>query len=140
MMDNRVFNVNGKGKEMLQATLQLAFAQEGSKTTAKAYYIDPKKGMLLLWSNEPPGVPFPAPLNADATTNVVWEWLQTNPEIEHESHWDQDYNDSDVDTDLGWRVYCEDWGHVTIGPSHSSLAVGRYAIVAVKPAYMWYGK
>lgn len=140
MMDNRQFNVNGKGKEMLQATLQLAFAQEGSRTTAKGYVIDPKKGMILLWHNETPGIPFPSPLNADSVTNIVWDWLQTEPEIEHESHWDQDYDDGDVSTDLGWRVYCEDWGHVCIGPSYNHAAASHYAIVAIKPAYMWYGK
>lgn len=131
MMDNRVFNVNGEGKEMLRDTLRLAFAQEGSNTTAKGYIIDPKKGMILLWYNENPSIPFPSALNVDAATEVVWQWLQTEPQIEHESHWDQDYVDGDVSTDLGWRVYCEDWGHV---------ARHHGAIVAIKPAYMWYGK
>ena len=31
MMDNRIFNVNGKGDDMLLATLKLAFDQEGKK-------------------------------------------------------------------------------------------------------------
>ncbi len=127
-MDNRQFNVNGSGKEMLLNALKLAFEQKGRNTTATGYIIDPKKGMILLWHNEK-GTALPAPFNAEAACNFVWTWLESEPEIECKG-WDAD-NDHDGHNSLGWRVYCEDWGHV--GHNH-------YAIVAVKPAYLWHGK
>jgi len=134
-MDNRVFNVNGKGLEMLIATLQLAFSQEGRNTTAKAYTIDPEKGLILLWyipdSKTKKINPFLVPLSAEAVAVQVMEWLKTDGAWETKlDHWDEDC-DHDGHNTKGWRVYCEDWGHV--GTHHN-------AIVAIKPAYMWHGK
>jgi hypothetical protein len=129
-MDNRIFNVNGTGKEALLATLKLAFDQGGERTTAKGYFIDPTKGMVLVWHCEGKEVtPFPAPLKAETAAVVAWEWLQTEPAVECKD-WDEDFA-HDGHNSAGWRVYCEDWGHV---------AGNRYAIVAIKPAYCWHGK
>jgi len=35
------------------------------------------------------------------------------------------------DNEKGWRVYCEDWGKIDSDD---------YAFLAIKPAYIWYGK
>lgn len=126
-MDNRVFNVNGLGKDRLRDTLYLAFEQ---CRKARGYIIDPKKGMLLLWGQCDGIILFPTGLNSDGCAELVWSWLQSEPEVECVG-FDENLDDPDVMTELGWRVYCEDWGH--IGDNH-------YTIVAVKPAYMWCGK
>jgi hypothetical protein len=129
MMDNRIFNVNGRGKDDLLAVLKIAFNQEGKKTTAKGYFIDPKLGMVLLWHNDGKHQNFPSGLTAESVVHVVWDWLESGPEIECEG-WDADY-DHDGSNSEGWRVFCEDWGHV---------GGNSYAIVAIKPAFMWHGK
>jgi hypothetical protein len=137
-MDNRIFNINGRGKEMLLATLDLAFNQCGRKMAARAYIIDPKKGMVLLWHADKGSQSFPVPLSANAATEMVWEWLQSNPDIECKD-WDEDFDHNGHNTE-GWRVFCENWGHVSLAPSYSASDATRYAIVAIKPAYMWMGK
>jgi hypothetical protein len=127
-MDNRVFNVNGQGDEMLLVTLRLAFQQESPKCTAKAYIIDPVKGMILLWHTDG-GIAFPSQLSPEAVLPIVSSWLASKPEIECKS-WDGDH-DHDGHNSLGWRVYVEDWGHV------KDIF---HAICAIKPAYLWHGK
>ena len=71
------------------------------------------------------------PLTAEAVAVQAMEWLKTDEAWETKlDHWDEDC-DHDGHNTKGWRVYCDDWGHV-----------GDYrgALVAVKPAYMWHGK
>ena len=77
-------------------------------------------------------IPFPVPLGIDAVLEIAWDWLQTKPVIERDkdSHWDDDY-DHDGHNSSGWRVYCEDWGHV---------AEKSGALVAIKPIHLWHGK
>lgn len=130
-MDNRIFNVNGKGREQLAEVMRLAFLQKSNYAKAVAYKIDPQKGMILLWHNtEAKGITgLPAPLTAEDAAVLVSAWLETRPNTEC-SDWDADA-EHDGDNELGWRVYCEDWGHV---------AGERFAICAVKPAWLWYGK
>lgn len=129
MMDNRIFNVNGKGDDMLLATLKLAFDQEGKNTTTSGWSVDKKKGLILHKYNK--GNLFPMPLKADELFPIVKAWLSDAEAktIECEG-WDADMP-HDGSNGLGWRVYCGDWGH--IGDNH-------YAFLAIKPAYMWYGK
>ena len=129
-MNNRVFNVNGASLGLLLTTLKLAFDQWHNKAKTTGYTIDSKKGMILFWCNiDTKYSLFPSPLSAEEVAPVVWAWLQTNPTIECKD-WDANH-DHDGHNELGWRVYCEDWGH--IGGNH-------YTIVAIKPAYIWYGK
>lgn len=131
MWDNRQFNVNGRGKEMLVQTLELAFAQQGDKARATGYFLAPDHGLVLVWCESArPEHLFPAPLTASAAAEMVWAWLESKPSIAIRSQWDRDA-DHDGDNSVGWRVYCEDWGHVD----------GRAnAIVAVKPVFLWHGK
>ena len=130
-MDNRIFNVNGKGSELLKNTLALAFAQNGTHTKAKGWLFNKKKGLILIWVDCEGASKFMAPLSALDVAPMVEQWLASEEaaSMEFES-WDAD-QDHDGSNSMGWRVYCEDWGHVA----------DRYqAICAIRPAYMWHGK
>lgn len=132
MFDNRLFNVNGRGEDMLALTLRIAALQHG--IVAKPYAgwkVHPKKGLILYWHAEDKVNAFLTGLNADEVSKDVNAWLQiVKPEQFEALQW-EDNCDHDGSNSVGWRVYCEDWGHVD-GDS--------YAIVAVKPVYLWHGK
>lgn len=144
-MDNRVFNVNGMNKEMLIATLRLVFAQERGcyvdkdgnleQTTAKGWMLHPVHGLILLWwlEDERDGEhAFISPQNAEVCAEAVWTWLQAEDTWEKSNFEDWDVDcDHDGHNSRGFRIYCDDWGH--IGPYTN-------AICAIKPAYMWHGK
>lgn len=132
-MDNRIFNVNGAGSEMLLETLELAFKQEGKNTKCKAWAINKNHGLILLWykSDRPSECAFPSALNAAGCLPFVMAWLQSDEaKTINLTGWDADA-DHDGSNSSGWRVYCGDWGHV-----------GEYsnAICAITPAMMWHGK
>ena len=131
--DNKQFNVNGDSEEMLGRALALAFEQSGIGTTkARAWKLDEEHGLILVRTLITKGTPFPCPMDAKAVLPTVMSFLQEqneNPTVECKD-WDANA-DHDGSNSLGWRVYCGDWGHV--GES-------RYAICAVKPAYLWHGK
>jgi hypothetical protein len=129
-MDNRVFNINGEGDEMLKRVIKLAFEQSGFDECV-AWWESNKYGLVLLWHTSENSFPMPSPLDAEQSAIMASAWLNgkfaRNVELDD---WDADM-DHDGDNGMGWRVYCEDWGHV----GHDSRA-----IVAIKPAFMWYGK
>lgn len=128
-MDNRQFCVNGSGKELLAACLNLAFRTKWDRTKAVGYMITKKHGMILLWAEKDGMNPFPCKLDATSCLGVIWEWLESNPEVDYES-WDADA-DHDGHNSKGWKVYCEDWGHVN----------GMWeAFIAIKPVCLWHGK
>lgn len=138
-MDNRVFNVNGKGREMLADTLRLALFQQGGcwpsdkERKAVGYRVHPQKGLILLWTIRPEkgDLKFIAPLGPEALAEMITEWLNTEEAAAIPlTSWDADC-DHDGHNSKGWRVYCEDWGHV-------DREWG--AICAVTPAFMWHGK
>jgi hypothetical protein len=129
-MDNRIFNVNGEGDEMLLLTLKLAFDQAGHNTMVTSWSVDKEKG-LILHHYSSKGTPFPMPLKAEELFPLIKAWLgdAEAKTIECEG-WDSDMS-HDGHNSFGWRVYCEDWGHVN--SDHG-------AFLAIKPAYMWHGK
>ena len=135
MWDNRIFNINGKGKEMLLSALRLALAQRSTRADAAGYALDSDKGMVLLWHVAEGGIAFPAPLKAEQAVEVVWTWLESGPTV-LQADTDSDY-DHDGHNSAGWRVYCEDWGHVALS---KASPCSHYAIVAIKPVFLWYGK
>ena len=62
---------------------------------------------------------------------MVQAWLASDEAKQTvKEGWDRDL-DHDGSNGPGWRVYCEDWGHV---------ATYSAAICAVKPVWLWYGK
>lgn len=129
--DNRIFHINGSGSKLLLKTLQLAVETAGYKRI-DGYRIDDKKGFVLQWYCDD-GIK----LNSGTCEEVlplIETYLETSESNlteykKWEAAFDDDYND--VIDEPGWVVYCEDWGHV--GSDY-------YAIVAIKKAYMWYGK
>jgi len=129
--DNRVFNVNGQGKENLTAVLDLVFSMTGHAPMGWKH--EKKCGIILFWAaDEGDGViPFPSELSAEETALIVLKYLDSDKAKEVElSGWDCDC-DHDGHNTRGWRVYCDDWGHVN--------NCWR-AFIAIKPAYMWHGK
>jgi hypothetical protein len=77
--------------------------------------------------------------NKDITTDELveelWTWLHSDEAKEITmDDWDADV-DQDGDNHLGWRLYTEDWGHISINNRLDS-----YSIAAFKPAWLWYGK
>lgn len=158
-MDNKVFNVNGKGSELLGKVLELAFMQEwGAKSpaTCTAWVEDKTKGLVLLSfiCGSEPANKLPSKMTAAQILPMVEAWLASDFAKEVEcTGWDADYQ-HDGSNSLGWRVYVEDWGHINTGKVNSvkcskchqeqkeRLGGHSYhsAIVAIKPAYMWHGK
>lgn len=132
-MDNRLFNVNGAGQEMLLAALQLVFAQSGSMRGCESWSVDPDRGLILLWwkGHNESAHAFPSRLTALQCLPFVAAWLDSDDAKKIKlGKWEGDI-DHDGDNSYGWRVYCEDWGHVG---GFSS------AICAVKPCVLWHGK
>lgn len=136
MMDNRQFNVNGEGEQMLLRALELACIQEGSlerPAEIAGYLVRPDYGMILLWHvdvNDKSCVSLPSQMSYMEILPMVWTWLRKGAIGIKCEGWDANAS-HDGSNVLGWRVYCEDWGHVA-GYSN--------AICAVKPAYLWMGK
>lgn len=131
-MDNRLFNVNGQGGAMLAKALELAFMQHGNvDKLCEGWDIHPKKGFILYWHAEGKINKFLTKLSAPIVASDVYAWLQTvKPEQFELLDWEEDH-DHDGSNSIGWRVYCENWGKV---------AEDCYAIVAIKPVYLWHGK
>lgn len=131
-MDNRQFNVNGEGDEMLLKTLELVFQQEGNNTKAVGWEITKTHGLILYWFKEKGINLFPTGLDAKSVLAVVVGYLDSDESenIDYDNSWDSDY-DHDGHNGKGWRVYCEDWGHVNESDG---------AFCAIRLAYMWYGK
>jgi hypothetical protein len=135
-MDNRIFNVNGEGDELLAKTLELAFihGNHGMARTAEGWSFTKKHGLILHWTimDNPKDVhKFPGQLSAEDCLPFVKAWLKSaDAKTVEKIGEDSDY-DHDGSNHLGWRVFCESWGHVNSDWS---------AFIAIKPAYMWYGK
>ena len=132
-MDNRLFNVNGKGLQLLQQVLELAFKQEdwSNGRTCRSWQFDKEKGLILNWTEVEGANILPTPLDASGVAPIVWRWLNDKKREKHSlGDWEGDI-DHDGSNGEGWRVYVEDWGHV---------GEHRYAICAIKFCYMWYGK
>jgi hypothetical protein len=140
MFDNKIFNINGKGKEMLDVTLQLAIYQDwgplrgalrGMQFTG--WRFDPEAG-LVLTTYDTPGKDynvFVTPLSTEQTAEFVINQI-TRPEYKDIplGQWEDDA-DHDGHNSRGWRAYMGDWGQ--IGGDWRSL-------IAIKPVYLWHGK
>ena len=129
-MDNRIFNVNGSGLKTLETTLNLCFDQAGWSGCV-SWKVSKEKGMILYWhESEKDTKPFPSKLTASEAAPIVYKWLETESNTIKQDGWDAE-TDYDGENSKGWRVYCEDWGHVDHSP---------YAICAIRPVVLWHGK
>jgi hypothetical protein len=141
-MDNKIFNVNGRDLESLINTVYLALSIESYKPKKDikfcGYVIDPVKGLIPLQYEDKlvnNFVKFPAPISVEILCNLVYGWLSSEdalktPMLEWEGNVDHD-----GDNEIGWRVYCEDWGKIYTSDNRSIDGV-----IAIKPVYLWYGK
>lgn len=120
-MDNFKFDMTSKGASTLKAALAL-FNPPGRKVTG--YSEEPGKKLVLYWSNSSPkAVKLPFPMTLEQAADFAAGWLE-HADYGHEP-------DHDGDNGKGWRLYCENWGHVD-GDS--------YAFAAVQPVWAMYGK
>lgn len=114
---------------MLLHALELIFEQR--KHVAKAYLRN-EYGLVLYWHHDKGTIAFPARLTADQVLPTVLAYLDDpdgHPELKFEE-WDAD-TEHDGYNRKGWRVYVEDWGHV---------GGNSYALCAIRPVFLWYGK
>lgn len=127
--DNAIFNVNGQSLEKLTSALSLAI----SGHTIAGYKFIKDKGLVLynyISSSNTDATKLPVPLSPNEIAPIVYKWLQSDEAKQVPCiGWDSDA-DHDGSNELGWRVYTEDWGHIN----------GEWNAIAIKPAYMWYGK
>ena len=134
-MDNRIFNVNGKGIEALKATLNLLLNFNGT-SKVRGWRIHPEKGFILYWVNNKPNItPFPAEMSFELLAPIIMNWLLTDEakNMKYDS-WDE-YGDHDGSNSYGFRVYVDAWGQVATKESDAP-----YTICAIRPAYLWYSK
>lgn len=136
-MDNRVFNVNGRGHQLLSDCITLALDQ-GGYTKLDGYRIEATHG-LILYGHIPEGrkkeaTRFLAPHTPSQVAPIVIDWLTaqflSGMKFSVACNWDGDC-DHDGSNSKGWRCYVGDWGHV---------ADDWGVVCAVIPAYMWHGK
>jgi len=123
-MDNKIFNVNGRSQELLLKTLELCLEAQ----YVEGWCIHPKHGFTLLWHvKDKSHNKFPINLSAQMITPIVFEWLNSE-EAEKIPCIDMDADiDHDGHNHKGWRV-------------HINGELDTYAMCAIKPAYLWYGK
>lgn len=135
-MDNKIFDVNGEGLNRLRQTVALAM---NKWTKVEGYRIDKKAGAILLWhvdEKDPEHIKFPSPLKAEVAASIVYGWVMSEAAliVPEKDMWDKD-SEHDGSNARGWRAYVNDWGHIDL-----LQGTERYGIIAVKPAYIWYGK
>lgn len=131
-MGNQVFNVNGSGVELLSKALDLVFTQAGySPEKCVAWKETKEDGLILLWSENDGAHKLPAPLLAKECLPMIESWLKSDfAKTVKLGDWCNN-KDHDGHNSIGWQVYVGDWGHV---------GFERYAICAIRPAYIWHGK
>ena len=151
-MDNEFFDVRSEGDQKLAALFDLLFGPDrkpvgyalrakqpgkpwdaagtsgGSQNNGLMKWREEPKELrlVLFWANREKAdgfVPFPFKMDAKGAADFVCRWLA-----------EADYGtplDHDGDNKKGWRVYCEDCGHVD----------GDWgAFLAVSPRWALYGK
>lgn len=111
--DNRILNINGYGKKMLKDAIKIA-CSKGNKfeTKIEASIFDLNSGLILLWTPCEAATKFEKPLSSNEMTEIAFKWLSSEEAMKMKFEgWDSDA-DHDGSNSIGWRVYCEDWGHV----------------------------
>jgi hypothetical protein len=156
MCDNKVFNINGRTVEQLKLAVDLLLLTEyGDKQKVRGWYFAPDKGLVLTWkadaeNQHPKATPFtnrmglPTEIETDELVETLWNWLFSEQAktvtYNDEDNWDRKIHDSDVSTEIGWRLYTDVWGHVGYPGLGKDGPIDHYSIAAFKPVYLWYGK
>ena len=145
-MDNRQFNINGRTKEQLELAIKCLMLDEyGGQRKVSGYYFSKKKGLVLTqYNTDGKTVPFtnrmgvPTPMTASELTELLYDWLES-PDANDVilDDFERDYDDDDVSTELGWRLYTEQWGHIL---EDNDMTLDHSSIAAFKPIFCWYGK
>lgn len=131
--DNCKLQIVGDDKEYFETAMKLAFALcPGGK--AVGYAVSGSHGLILYWHREVSNnniVPFPFPMQCDEASVMVWGWLKSVNYADFKYPHEICCLDHDGDNGTGYMIYNEEWGHVN-GDS--------YAFIAIRPAFVWYGK
>lgn len=142
MFDNKLFNVNGRGPEMLAKTIDLAFHQEwgnfmgaNSEGVITGWRFSPTAGIILTYSQSDGVITkynkFVTPLSLlDAAKFVIRQLESDESQAVPLERW-EDNMDHDGHNSIGWRAYLGDWGQIDSD---------WYALVAIKRVYLWHGK
>lgn len=131
-MDNRVFNINGHGNELLEKVLELAFHGDYSTFQCESWRQTKEHGLILYRSARDSDYNhLPAPLKAKECLPMVAAWLECSFAKTVVSDHACRKIDFDGSLKSGWQVYLEANG--TIDNNYS-------AICAIRPAFLWYGK
>lgn len=145
-MDNFHIDILAEGDETLLEALAIAFRHNapGGKATHWAGFDMKFKGVEW-YSRDRPGTkrptlvfywidpklddatPFPAPIKPKEAVAMVGVWMEG---LKEGNRFPQE-PDHDGSNGEGYRIFCEQWGHVNDN---------HYAIVAVQPTWAMYGK
>lgn len=130
-------DITGRGPEDFKKAMSFFFPHKND--TAKAFAVDPKKGMILYWVAPDDHKPasktsggadiksLPYEMKFEAAVQFVWNWLETDEARTIRGH----QPDHDGDNAEAWRVYNESWTHVD----------DRWeALVGIEPLWAMYGK
>lgn len=136
-MDNKIFRMNGEIYEDFLIGLKLLF---GSRRTAKYWIVDEKKGFVFFWeipfSYTKPVNKFPVNMTAELIAPIIWEWMKSEEgaNFENTENW-EGFIDMGGSQKRGWLIYVEDWGRIKL-----DNVLDDYAIGAVRPVWLWFGK
>ena len=120
MMDNFQVDINSKGHDQLRKAFAL-FEPQINKVVG--FSVSDSHGLIFYWAASPKMTLLPFKMTLEQAADFAFGWLQ-----------EADYGvqpDHDGDNGLGWRLYCEAWGHV---------AGDSCAFAAVRPIWAMYGK
>lgn len=118
-MDN--FHIDVTSEDNLGEVLKLAFL---NKRFATGFNKD-KKQFVLFWTDDERSAPLPIPLTAEEITPIIQKWLDVQADYGLEP-------DIDGSCGKGFRVSCDDWGHIE--------PFGWAAFVKIEPAWAMHGK
>jgi hypothetical protein len=126
-MDNFSIDIGTRSRRDLVSVMQIMLGQHRRATHFRVEEREGKPARLILfWTDSKTAEPFPYPLDTPETAaDSILSWLQ---DIEYPEN---DFNDSDITEEKGFRAYNEAWGHVANDP---------YAFLAIEPRWCWYGK
>lgn len=167
-MNNRILDVNGLGRPMLQSVLKIAIHQhrgcygdgerdwdsQESRDRHKfsSWMKHPTKGLILGWHASNGLIELPTSLGPEGILPIVWEYLQSN-EAEaclqaaaaaEDKRGHDKFRDGPKTTSWS-RNYRDGDVETTAGwqvytEDWGHVGNNHYAICAVRKAYLWYGK